>query len=529
MGTPLSAPITGALPNGDEFVICDRSTCAFHAGLVGETDEGLTVPGCGKPEITWDGDEGECKDFSDSSDLRPGDLEMARENVALLGAIGPWSYRVRGTEVVKETFLEASGKAEGIDPRFREAVEQLARNEIAPGPILSDLEEARFGRDRSADIETIVEASKDAQPGDAIVFDEMTGSARAMDQDLALAGGARPHEGLVGFKEGPPLPREHPRLMGRIQGEEWVVSPLDPKKALEWIMNIVEPTSYSFAEMLNQPALMKGTIEKSLIGRDIGIGVITEADANLETGICDVTIELHSGEPQEVFHVSFRTPEKRPGLHGLMGGEKGSDGVIVEVETPEQFLEKIGIDLAASPDTELVEVDGIVVEKDSMPGEFKESVPVGDAQSMITDAVCRDVCDVVDELYWGEALEDASCSDCAMRPKGHPTSWIGAFPPGESLPKCHGKDQWLGVNKACRYFANRDEEAAEVDVEDEIDDTRPIDECMTCGGHMEKRDGFYQCEDCHIEEEDHSYEEPPEEDDWDSWPEVENMLDDPDL
>ena len=528
MGTPLSAPITGVLPNGDEFVICDRSACAFHAGDV-QTADGDTVQACGKPKIEWDADEGECKDFSDSSDLRPGDLEMARDNVALLGAIGPWSYRVRGTEVVKGTFLEASGKAVGIDPGFREAVEELARNEIAPGPTLSDVEEARFGRDRSQDIQTIIDASQDAKPGEAIVFDEETGKARAMDQDLALAGGARPHEGLVGFKEGPPLPREHPRLMGRIQGEEWVVSPLDPKKALEWLMNIIEPTSYSFAEMLNQPALMKGTIEESLIGRDIGVGVITEADANLETGICDVTIELHSGEPQSVFHVPFRMPEKQDRPPWVLQAERGPEGEIVKVETPEQFIEKFGADLAAMPDAELVEVDGVVVEKDSMPGELKDRVAAGDAESMITNAVCRDVCDVMDELYFEESLNDVSCSDCAIRPKGQPTRWIGAFPEGKPLPNCHGKDQWLGVNKACRYFASRDEEADEVDVEDEIDDERPIDECMTCGGHMEKRDGFYQCEDCHIEEEDHSYEEPPEEDDWDSWPEVENMLDDPDL
>lgn len=450
------SPVVGILDGGQQFVVCGRRSCAFHAGDV-TTDEGSEAGACGRPSVTWDGDEGECKDFTDPADMRPGDLEMGRQMIPGVGAIGPWSYRVKGEEVVVGTFLEASGKVEGLDPGFQDAVRELAKNEMAPEVILSPLEEAMSSRDRSLDIQTIVEASKDAKPGDAIVFDDMTGKARAMDQDLALAGGARPYEGVVGFKDGPTLPREGPRLVGEIRGEEWVVSPLDTKKALDWLMNIIEPSVYGFVERLNQPALMKGTIEKSLVGRDIGIGVITEADANLETGVCDVTIELHSGEPQSVFHVSFRTPEKQE--HPIWAGkaEKGPEGEIVKVETPEEFIEKFGMDLVASPEPELLEVDGVVVEVDSMPGELKESVPAGEVEDLIMKAIIRDRVDELDRLYFGEALKEVRCSDCSCRPQGIVVVWDVDYPlEGKMKPPCLGKKKWLGINRACRHFINVD-------------------------------------------------------------------------
>jgi len=433
------SPVVGTLDGGQQYVVCYRRECAFHAGDV-TTEDGEMSAACGKPSISWDADEGGCKDFSDTADVRPDDLEMARQTVGGLGAVGPWSFRIKGEEVVPETFLEASTKVKGLDPRFQDAVRELMKNEIAPGPTLSPLEEARASRDRNLDISTIIEAAQDAKPGDAIVFDELTGKARAIPQDVALAGGG-------------------PRMVGEVGGEEWVVTPLDAERATRWIMDIVEPSARWFAERVGQPALLKGSIEKGLRGRDIGVGIIRQVEADMESGMVHCTVELHEKAEYTSFEIPIDPVERHGGnpFGDLLGPkasevEKGPEGEIVRVDGPEEFLEQLGSELMTPSD--LVEVDGVVVVRDSMPGELKERVPEAESKAFM-DAVVRASWEAVDELYFKEALKDVRCSDCAMRPDGKPT-WATPWDLDTRPPPCLGKKKWQGINRACGHFTNYD-------------------------------------------------------------------------
>ena len=174
-GIPIMlGPITGRNRDGETFIVCERDDCAFHAGDLDGVD-GLQ-PACGRPKIEWDGDEGECVSYLDAETLDPMDMMMRRAHVHGIGEIGEWQYRIRGTLVTPVIFDRQAIRF----PGYLETVKRSRKHKFAPGPTLSMVERAKSLRSRDMDIHNIIEASKEAGPGDCIVFDEMTGKAQAM-------------------------------------------------------------------------------------------------------------------------------------------------------------------------------------------------------------------------------------------------------------------------------------------------------------------------------------------------------------
>lgn len=214
-------PVTAQLESGESFVVCSRRECVFHAGEVRD-HLGDSVPACGRGSIEWDGDEGECKDYHDSADVKPGDLEMFRSKIPGVGSVGPWVYQICGEAVMMDTFVEASEKVTGIDPRFPEVVRELAKHQFAPPLSKPALEEARMGRDRNKDIESILKAAKDAKPGDVIVFDEFTGGADVMSRAKAKGEGYKPIPEIIAGMDA----EEYPLVMCKVRHDTTVISPM---------------------------------------------------------------------------------------------------------------------------------------------------------------------------------------------------------------------------------------------------------------------------------------------------------------
>lgn len=466
------APPTGTTANGETVLLCSRDNCAYHAGdietLAGE--EGA----CGRPNVSWDGDEGKCQDFLDVEELDRRDLMMARAEVEPYGAIGEWQYAIREVPVRSEIFDRCAERIEGMI----DVVQVLRVNEMAPGDPVADtlMEAVQDVTARDQSIDNIVKAGKKAGPDDVILFDEKTGEAQVVPREYAEQQDRfKPPPDPAKMAEFPNMtPEEADAYLKEIGYDEQQIAMM--KATFEDSKRFVESCRQAIATVMRgiqftSDAMVEG-MRRALIGKEILTGTIREISFNMEAGTIEASVEpYHSPDiitvtitPKEIKTPLLRE-EKTLSVIPVIAREAvvlGSRCQIIRTRSFEEVMARLM--------QEQVEWDYIEAWHHEVFGSLIEHLAL---------------------------VQRSFCKDCLWRKEEEwEASLYPMFP--DRKPPCLGKRKWQAVNRACVFFNSN-----------EIADPEE-DGCLECGGHLEASDGYVQCEDCGMEWEDPFYVDPEE-------------------